>query len=160
MAEDETTGEKLERLRTRLSIEQRTFCEEFIRTQDSKASYLKAYGTDNARSGYTLLARWYVRDYITALLEGSDLQELLVTRDEVINTLAEVMRDGDARDQDRIRAAEVAGKFIGIATVKRHEVTGKNGGPVLTGLDVEQIRQLRADFLGVDPDKMDGGESE
>ncbi len=170
---DETAAEKCERLRQRLSVKQRRFCEEFLKTQDAAVAYAKAYGSDEddekrallsrpsklAPRAFALLERWYIKDYCAALLEGSDVQELLVTRAEVLHTLADRMRNA-GEDKDRIRAAEIVGKFIGITTVKRVEVTGAGGGPVKAelGLDLKQIHKLRADFLGVDPKAVDGGD--
>lgn len=167
MAEqEETPGEKLERLRTRLTVEQRRFCEEFLATQDPSTAYAVAYGKTDLKGlsarAFSLLERWYIKDYCTALLEDDgDLLELVVTKTEVMHTLADRMRNS-GEDKDRIRAAEVLGKFLGLGNVKKVELTGKDGGPVKTnlGLSAEQIHHLRANFIGVDPEHYPKGDSE
>lgn len=165
--EDETPAEKLERLRSRLSVEQRRFCEEFMVSQDAASAYATAYGKTEfkglAQRGFSLLERWYIQDYCKALLEddGVNLQDLVITKSEVMHTLADRMRHS-AEDKDRIRAAEIVGKFLGLGNTKKLEVTGRDGGPLKAelGLNEDQIKHLRANFLGVDPERISEGESD
>lgn len=148
---DETHGEKLIRLRDRLSEKQRTFVEQYMLTMDVDFAYSKAYSSSSgAKSrGYALMEKWYINDYMAALAE-TDVESLLLTKMEIVNTLAGILRNGEAKDQDRIRACEVAAKVKGIS-VKKVE----HSGAVATGgLTPDNIQQLRAEFLGVDPERL------
>ena len=155
-SDDETTGEKLQRLRSRLTKEQRTFCETYLASQDAHAAYVAGYGRENKGHAYTLLGKWYIRDYIQALGD-TDMEELLVTREEILSTLRNIMRKEYAEDKDRIRAAEVAAKIKGMH-VKKVEHSGAVTASV--GLNEKQIQDLRANFLGVDPRRLSKEQSE
>lgn len=158
---DETPCEKVSRLRERLTVEQRRFCEEFIKCCDATEAYVIAYDRDrvSASTAARLLGRWYIQDYIAALIETGGVDESIITRGEVLAHLAAVLRSETAADRDRIAAAKVISHVRGFG-VKRVEHSGDPDRPIQTstGLNKEQIRQLRADFLGIDPDRLDGAE--
>jgi phage terminase small subunit len=156
-ARDETPDEKVTRLRERLSYEQRRFCEEFIKCCDAPTAYRIAYDNENAKASTAsqLLGRWYIQDYIAALSESQGLDDTIITKGETLAHLANILRDEASEDKDRIAAAKVISHVRGFG-VKRVEHTGSEGGPIrtTTGLDQAQIQQLRADFLGVDPERL------
>lgn len=166
MDETETQGERLQRLRSRLSVEQRTFVERYMLTHDPLGAYREAFPDEHlsARAlrskAYSLLERWYIKDYMAAMLDDEDgsPESLILTRAEIIGTLAGILRNGSARDEDRIRACQVAAKIMGAeAPERKHvEVTGKGGGPVeVRGLTTERVYQIRAVLMGVDPSQLE-----
>lgn len=161
----ETTGEKLERLRAMLSIEQRTFVEEYLKTMNVREAYKRAFGKErHGSNGYLLLKRWYIAEYIAALTEVDDPTDVLITKEEILGVLAHILRDNSVKPGTRIRAAEVAFKGLGVGEKVTHEHTGTVR---FQGLTRVMVQQIRGQILGVDiseeggDDGMErGGESE
>lgn len=153
MDNGETERERFTRLQARLSVEQRTFCEEYLLSQDARYAYKQAFGVDNRGRAFALLEHWAVKEYMAALLgEGAVSDDAVLSRAEIISTLRGIMRDGKAKDQDRIKAAEVAAKVLGIAEVKRHELSGPGGRAIqVEGISKRQVVDIRARVLGIDP---------
>lgn len=159
MSDEETAGERLERLRTRLNKQQRTFCELYLKELDEvvayRIAYKKEYPADESSASKAkfaararrLLGLWYIQDYLGALTEASSLDDCIVTRTDVLANLAHILRDGD--DKNRVAAAKVIAHVRGFG-VKKVEHSGKVGH-TLEGLSEEQIAKVRADFLGIDP---------
>jgi hypothetical protein len=84
---------------------------------------------------------------MAALTEAGSLDDVIITKTEVLAHLADVLRHGE--NKDRVAAAKVISHVRGFG-VKRVEQTTtatiKN-----EGLTEEQILAVRAKFLGVDP---------
>jgi hypothetical protein len=156
---EETPREKLARLRARLSVEQRMFCEYYLDDLDAAEAYQKAFGTKTTKSarsrGYALLNKWYIQDFIACMLDAADPNEALVTKAEVVTTVRDVMRFA-LEDKDRIAAAALLMKYLGL-DVKRVQGIGADGKPIdpprpqlFVGLSNDQVREIRSKILGVD----------
>ena len=156
---EETPREKLVRLRARLSVEQRMFCEYYLDDLDVSEAYKKAFGTKTTKAararGYALLNRWYIQDFIACMLEADDPNDVLITKSEVVTTVRDIMRYG-LEDKDRIAAAALLMKYLGL-DVKRVQGIGADGKPVdpprpqlFVGLSTDQVREIRSKILGVD----------
>lgn len=146
---EETEGEKLERLRAVLSVEQRTFCEQYLLTLDPQAAYEKAYGKKrNSSHAFVLLEKWYVKEYLAALLEVADPTDALLTKGECLVTLRTIMRDPKTKPGTKVRAVEVALKALGIG--EKQAPTGGNTTQVFVGFNMQQLATVRGQLLGFD----------
>lgn len=152
--EDETEGEKLERLKTRLNACQRTFCEEFLKHADSSAAYSKAYSTGKPRASVVsqLLGKWYIQDYLNCLAKCTDTHRYIITEGEVLSHLASMLRDDKAKDQDRVASAKVIAHVRGFG-VKKVEHSGNPDRPVkVQGASEADLLRMRREFAGMDPE--------
>lgn len=148
LAED-TEGEKLERLRAALTVEQRVFCEQYLLTLDPVAAYAKAYGKKrNSSHAYVLLAKWYVKDYLAALMEVEDPTDALLTKAECLVILRDIMRDPKTKPGTKVRAVEVALKGLGIGEKPAAPTNG--GTQVFVGFNMQQLATVRGQLLGFD----------
>ena len=146
---EETEGEKLERLRAALTVEQRVFCEQYLLTLDPVAAYAKAYGKKrNSSHAYVLLAKWYVKDYLAALMEVEDPTDALLTKAECLVTLRDIMRDPKTKPGTKVRAVEVALKGLGIGEKPAAPTNG--GTQVFVGFNMQQLATVRGQLLGFD----------
>lgn len=145
---EETEGEKLERLRAALTVEQRVFCEQYLLTLDPVAAYAKAYGKKrNSSHAYVLLAKWYVKDYLAALMEVEDPTDALLTKAECLVTLRDIMRDPNTKPGTKVRAVEVALKGLGVG---EKPVAPGSTTQVFVGFNLQQLAAVRGQLLGFD----------
>ena len=153
MGAEETALEKRDRLRARLSVEQRTFCEHYAESGEGTASYASAYGKANERAAFRLLDRWYIQDYLEALIECSG-DSLIIGRAECLSILAGIARgnpDKGVNPSDQIKAVAQLSKIGGFESPSRHEITGSNGSPIAfveRGLTRTAIDKVRDVILG------------
>lgn len=148
MNDQETTGEKLERLRALLSYEQRTFCEQYLLTLDPVDSYQKAFNCKrkSANHGYVLLEKWYIKEYLSALMEVENPTDALLTKAECLVTLREIMRDPSTRPGTKVRAVEVALRAIGVDVDNERPRIQQ----IFVGFSEEQLAKIRSQLLGFD----------
>lgn len=164
---EETPGERLDRLRARLSVQQREFVELYLADLDVGEAYSKAFDMKTARAararGFALLDKWYIQDYIAAMFESNDSRDALVTKSEVITVLRDIMRgDVTTEDKDRIAAAALLGKYLGL-DIKRVAAVTPDGKaapvPVFVGLTDRQVLEIRSKILGVDTTSTESDDS-
>lgn len=147
--DDETPKEKIERLRSRLTEQQRRFCEVYLEELDAGLAYNAAYGSQSTYRGNEVLGKWYIQDYLAALTEAGTYDDIIVTKTEVLAQMATIMRHG-GEDKDRIAAAKLISHVRGFG-VKKVE---HSGSVKRDGLTDDEVLQVRAKFLGVDPEEL------
>ena len=97
---------------------QKKFCEEFLVDMDVTAALIRAgYSPKNHSIGKKLLENKAVREYIFNLMDGNrDCEKN--SKSEIIEFLTAVMRgeveELKASAKDRMRAAELLGKWYGV----------------------------------------------
>jgi hypothetical protein len=147
--QEETPGEKLSRLRDLLTYEQRVFCEEYCKSLDPPKAYTVAFGKSNTGQGYALLKRWYIKEYLAALTECDDPADALLTKEECLVTLRDIIRNPDVKPGTKIRAVEVAFKGLGIGDTLRHTGPDGKSPPTFVGLTKVHILQIRSGIMGI-----------
>lgn len=143
----ESQEQKLDRLRSRFTPEQRLFADSYLDSGDCEDAYEKAYGKHNRSRAYALLDSWYIRDYIAAVLETENSDAHLITRSEVLSELHRAMV-GAEKDADRIKAAEVLLRECGTPAPPTHQTTVQ----IAVGMTPDKISEIRK-TLGIPVDK-------
>lgn len=104
-----------------LTPKQSLFIDHYIETLNGTESYLKAFGThnrDTARSQASMLiANHNIKAEIDRRLEALR-DPIIASAQQVLTFLTEMMGKEDAKDTDRIRAAELLGKRYALFTDK------------------------------------------
>ena len=104
-----------------LTPKQSLFIDHYIETLNGTESYLKAFGIQNretARSQASILiANRNIKAEVDRRLEALR-SPLIASAQQVLTFLTEMMGKEDAKDTDRIRAAELLGKRYALFTDK------------------------------------------
>ena len=97
-----------------LSDKQKRFCKEYVVDFNAtRAAIAAGYSKRTARSvGWENLTKPDIQNYIQSL-QSSQLERLEINADELTSFFRSVMNNEEARDSDRIKAAENLGKRIG-----------------------------------------------
>ena len=104
-----------------LTPKQSLFIDHYIETLNGTESYLKAFGTQNRVTAATesskLLRNPQIKAEIDRRLEALR-DPIIASAQQVLTFLTKIMGKEDAKDTDRIRAAELLGKRYALFTDK------------------------------------------
>lgn len=104
-----------------LTPKQSLFIDHYIETLNGTESYLKAFGIQNRETARCqasiLIANRNIKAEIDRRLEALR-SPLIASAQQVLTFLTEMMGKEDAKDTDRIRAAELLGKRYALFTDK------------------------------------------
>ena len=105
----------------KLTPKQSLFIDHYIETLNGTESYLKTFGTQNRVTAATesskLLRNPQIKAEVDRRLEALR-DPLIASAQQVLTFLTEMMGKEDAKDTDRIRAAELLGKRYALFTDK------------------------------------------
>lgn len=126
----------------KLNARQKAFCEFYVASGNATESAMKAgYSEKTARSiGQRLLTNVDIQSYIKELnikIENNRIADIK----EVKEFWTEVLRNDDAKMQDRLKASEYIAKTNG-AFLEKVEVKGEVKTNPLSGLTTEEIKRV------------------
>ncbi|WP_283697322.1 terminase small subunit [Clostridium perfringens] len=103
-----------------LTEKQKTFCKEYIKSENATEAYLKAYKctpkTANS-NGSKLLIKEEIQQYITELNTTGGFEE--ATEQEIREFFTQTMRDKKAPLHLRMKSAEILGKNFGLTVEQK-----------------------------------------
>jgi len=97
-----------------LTAKQKRFCEEYVVDRNTYAAMTRAgYSENYAKAqGYKMLENVGIKKYIETL-QSDQVERLEISSDELTSFFRTVMNDKEAKESDRIKAAENLAKRIG-----------------------------------------------
>jgi len=109
-------------LKTKLSPKQQAFCEEYIITLNATQAAIRAgYSSKTAKQiGCENLSKPYLKEYIEIQLRKKQ-SSLIATQDEVLSIISEILRENGNKPTERLKAAELLGKYYNIYDKNHHE---------------------------------------
>ncbi len=120
-----------------LTPEATEFVRLYISTGAGADSYRTAYNrpeleTQEASNRAFRLLRQAPVKRLVKEAQRATTKKLVISLNERLGLLAEIAQDRKARNSDRIRAVEVYGKTAGDEAPQKIELTGADGGPMVT----------------------------
>ena len=127
----------------KLNARQKSFCEYYVASGNATESAIKAgYSEKTARSiGQRLLTNVDIKKYIKELQEKAKESRILTAR-EKREWLSEVIKNGNEKLQDRLKALDILNKMDG-DSVEKVQLSGevKTSNP-FEGLTTEELKKL------------------
>ena len=127
----------------KLNARQKSFCEYYVASGNATESAIKArYSEKTARSiGQRLLTNVDIKKYIKELQEKAKESRILTAR-EKREWLSEVIKNGNEKLQDRLKALDILNKMDG-DYVEKVQLSGevKTSNP-FEGLTTEELKKL------------------
>ena len=127
----------------KLNARQKSFCEFYVASGNATESAIKAgYSEKTARSiGQRLLTNVDIKKYIKELQEKAKESRILTAR-EKREWLSEVIKNGNEKLQDRLKALDILNKMDG-DYVEKVQLSGevKTSNP-FEGLTTEELKKL------------------
>ena len=127
----------------KLNARQKSFCEFYVASGNATESAIKAgYKERTARSiGQRLLTNVDIKKYIKELQEKAKESRILTAR-EKREWLSEVIKNGNEKLQDRLKALDILNKMDG-DYVEKVQLSGevKTSNP-FEGLTTEELKKL------------------
>ena len=127
----------------KLNARQKSFCEFYVASGNATESAIKArYSEKTARSiGQRLLTNVDIKKYIKELQEKAKESRILTAR-EKREWLSEVIKNGNEKLQDRLKALDILNRMDG-DYVEKVQLSGevKRSNP-FEGLTTEELKKL------------------
>ena len=126
----------------KLNARQKAFCEYYVASGYATESAIKAgYSEKTARSiGQRLLTNVDIKKYIKELQEKAKESRILTAR-EKREWLSEVIKNGNEKLQDRLKALDILNKMDG-DYVEKLQLSGQLNTNPFSGLTIEELRAL------------------
>lgn len=126
----------------KLNARQKAFCEYYVASGNATESAIKAgYSEKTARSiGQRLLTNVDIKKYIKELQEKAKESRILTAR-EKREWLSEVIKNGNEKLQDRLKALDILNKMDG-DYVEKLQLSGQLNTNPFSGLTIEELRAL------------------
>lgn len=126
----------------KLNARQKAFCEYYVASGNATESAIKAgYSEKTARSiGQRLLTNVDIKKYIKELQEKAKESRILTAR-EKREWLSEVIKNGNEKLQDRLKALDILNKMDG-DYVEKLQLSGQLNTNPFSGLTIEELRVL------------------
>ena len=118
----------IELLRTRLTVRQTRFCEEYVIDFNAKAAAIRAgYATKWAdRQAHLLMLKDEIRAYIDHLSQSKEAKIVSVDPDYVLQRITKVIDKEGTKDGDILRGLELLARHLGMLR-DRTEISGPDG---------------------------------
>ena len=126
----------------KLNTRQKAFCEYYVACGNATESAIKAgYSEKTARSiGQRLLTNVDIKKYIKELQEKAKESRILTAR-EKREWLSEVIKNGNEKLQDRLKALDILNKMDG-EYIEKMQLSGQLNTNPFSGLTIEELRAL------------------
>ena len=126
----------------KLNARQKSFCEFYVASGNATESAIKAgYSEKTARSiGQRLLTNVDIKKYIKELQEKAKTSRIM-TAVERREFLTEVIKNGNEKVQDRLKALDILNKMDG-EYIEKMQLSGQVNTNPLSGLTTEELRTL------------------
>ena len=126
----------------KLNARQKAFCEYYVASGNATESAIKAgYSEKTARSiGQRLLTNVDIKKYIKELQEKAKESRILTAK-EKREWLSEVIKNGNEKLQDRLKALDILNKMDG-DYVEKLQLSGQLNTNPFSGLTIEELRAL------------------
>ena len=126
----------------KLNARQKSFCEYYVASGNATESAIKAgYSEKTARSiGQRLLTNVDIKKYIKELQEKAKESRILTAR-EKREWLSEVIKNGNEKLQDRLKALDILNKMDG-EYIEKMQLSGQLNTNPFSGLTIEELRAL------------------
>ena len=126
----------------KLNARQKSFCEFYVASGNATESAIKAgYSEKTARSiGQRLLTNVDIKKHIKELQEKAKTSRIM-TAIERREFLTEVIKNGNEKVQDRLKALDILNKMDG-EYIEKMQLSGQVNTNPLSGLTTEELRAL------------------
>ena len=126
----------------KLNARQKSFCEFYVASGNATESAIKAgYKEKNARFiGSENLTKTNIKNYIKELQEKAKTSRIM-TATERREFLTEVIKNGNEKVQDRLKALDILNKMDG-EYIEKMQLSGQVNTNPLSGLTTEELRAL------------------
>ena len=126
----------------KLNARQKSFCEFYVASGNATESAIKAgYSKKTARSiGQRLLTNVDIKKHIKELQEKTKTSRIM-TAIERREFLTEVIKNGNEKVQDRLKALDILNKMDG-EYIEKMQLSGQVNTNPLSGLTTEELRAL------------------
>lgn len=126
----------------KLNARQKAFCEYYVASGNATESAIKAgYSEKTARSiGQRLLTNVDIKKYIEELREKTKTSRIM-TAIERREFLTEVIKNGNEKLQDRLKALDILNKMDG-EYIEKMQLSGQLNTNPFSGLTIEELRAL------------------
>ena len=138
-----------------MNAKQKRFCDEYLIDLNATQAAIRAgYSEKTARQiGQKMLSIVDVRAYIDEQLELIHTEKTADAR-EVLEYFTAVLRNKNASEKDRLKAAELLGKYYGLFTEKM-ELSGKDGGAIKTETQISGSVKAAVDFSKLSDEELE-----
>ncbi len=126
----------------KLNARQKSFCEFYVASGNATESAIKAgYKEKNARFiGSENLTKTNIKNYIKELQEKAKASRIM-TAIERREFLTEVIKNGNEKLQDRLKALDILNKMDG-EYIEKMQLSGQVNTNPFAGLTIEELRAL------------------
>ena len=126
----------------KLNARQKAFCEYYVVSGNATDAAIKAgYKEKNARKiGSENLTKMDIKKYIKELQEKAKTSRIM-TAVERREFLTEVIKNGNEKVQDRLKALDILNKMDG-EYIEKMQLSGQVNTNPLSGLTTEELRAL------------------
>lgn len=126
----------------KLNARQKSFCEYYVVSGNATDAAIKAgYKEKNARKiGSENLTKMDIKKYIKELQEKAKTSRIM-TAVERREFLTEIIKNGNEKVQDRLKALDILNKMDG-EYIEKMQLSGQVNTNPLSGLTTEELRAL------------------